>query len=55
MRLTDVFIFLGAGTLPAITAVRAYRVGYKKGVKDAKTREILKRRYSKCGENKTVY
>lgn len=33
--------------LPTLTAIRAYRKGYRAGIKDTETREAIRNRYSR--------
>lgn len=40
-------------TLPTLTAIRAYRKGYQAGVKDSKTREAIRNRYSRSPESRS--
>lgn len=48
----DAFLVILVMVIPSITAIRAYRKGYQAGMRDSRTRELIRNRYSRPAKNK---
>lgn len=50
MNVLNIALLILVVALPTLTAIRAYRKGYQAGIKDSKTRETIRNRYSRSPE-----